>query len=155
MNMSLDRLLEAMMATLRTDVIPHVGDPYARGQAIGVVDLLNNIGARIEWARAPIAEAVEEKRRLLREAGVALPAARDEPVAGTTADLLAQRDQLDMLICEKLESLSARDDAHARQALACLCQHAHDELTRQMQFVRKPLFAEIASGGGADRSSGR
>ena len=43
MNNSLDRLIEGITATLRAHVIPNVTDAYARGQAIGVIDLLNNI----------------------------------------------------------------------------------------------------------------
>ena len=46
MNNSLDRLIEGVAATLRSDVIPNVTDAYARGQAIGVIDLLNNIAPR-------------------------------------------------------------------------------------------------------------
>jgi len=57
-NNSLERLIAGIIATLRTDVIPNVTDDYARGQAIGVIDLLNNIAPRLEWARAPLAEAL-------------------------------------------------------------------------------------------------
>jgi uncharacterized membrane protein (UPF0136 family) len=42
-NNSLDRLIGGIIATLRAHVIPNVTDGYARGQAIGVIDLLNNI----------------------------------------------------------------------------------------------------------------
>ena len=55
MNNSLDRLIGGIIATLRAHVIPNVTDGYARGQAIGVIDLLNNIAPRLEWARAPLA----------------------------------------------------------------------------------------------------
>jgi hypothetical protein len=51
MNNSLERLTEGIIAALRTHVIPHVADAYARGQAIGVIDILNNIAPRLEWAR--------------------------------------------------------------------------------------------------------
>jgi aminoglycoside phosphotransferase (APT) family kinase protein len=56
------RLIEGIIATMRSDVIPHVADSYARGQAVGVIDLLNNIAPRVEWAQAPLARLVEEKR---------------------------------------------------------------------------------------------
>ena len=58
MNNSLERLIAGIMATLRADVIPNVTDAYARGQAIGVIDLLNNIAPRLEWARAPLVRSV-------------------------------------------------------------------------------------------------
>ena len=66
MNIALERLLEGIVTTLRNDVIPHVVDPYARGQAVGVIDLLNNIAPKLEWARGPLLGEIEEKRGLLR-----------------------------------------------------------------------------------------
>jgi hypothetical protein len=48
---ALERLFAGVIATLRADVIRHIGDPYARGQAVGVIDLINNIGPGVEWAR--------------------------------------------------------------------------------------------------------
>ena len=85
MNIPLYRLIEGIIATMRSDVIPHVSDSYARGQAVGVIDLLNNIAPRVEWAQAPLARLVQA--------------------------------------------------------------HLHDEMAAEMKITRKPLFAEIASGG--------
>ena len=155
MNISLDRLLEGIIATLRTDVIPNVSDAYARGQAVGVIDLLNNIGPRIEWARAPVAAAIAEKRALLRAVAKLLPdmparAATDEIEATSTAELSAERDRLDAEIGDVLALIHARKPAgepQAQQALGLLKQHMHDELAREMKLTRKPLFAEIAGGG--------
>ncbi|MBL8582260.1 MAG: hypothetical protein JNL61_08550, partial [Rhizobiaceae bacterium] len=59
MNIALSRLVEGIIATMRSDVIPHISDPFARGQAIGVIDLLNNIAPRVEWSQAPLLAAVE------------------------------------------------------------------------------------------------
>lgn len=92
MNIALERLLEGIVATLRNDVIPHVGDAYARGQAVGVIDLINDVGPRIEWARAPLIETVSEKIALLSAVATLLPGVaaphrsgrRREPVVGRT-----------------------------------------------------------------------
>jgi hypothetical protein len=154
MNVSLERLLEGIVATLRTDVIPNVSDAYARGQAVGVIDLLNNIGPRIEWARAPVAAAISEKRELLRKIGELLPDMPRRPADGgdaiSTAELTAERDRLDAEIADALALVYAGDaagKAEARQALALLKQQMHDELARETKLTRKPLFAEIAGGG--------
>jgi hypothetical protein len=153
MNIALDRLIEGIVATLRSDVIPNVSDAYARGQAVGVIDLLNNIAPRIEWAQRPIHEAVAEKRALLAEiARLAPAAAPDVPAdigASTAEDLLAQRSALDARIGDAIAALSKvkRDDAGA-EALALVRRHLHDEQTREMKITSKPLFAEIASGNG-------
>jgi len=156
MNIPLERLIEGIVATLRADVIPNVADGYARGQAVGVIDLLNNIGPRVEWARGPILDAVSEKIELLHKVGELLPEfskpeACDGTAAMSTAELSAERDRLDAEIGDLLARIHGRqamDAAKARQqALGLLKQHIHDELTREMKLTRKPLFAEIASGG--------
>lgn len=157
MNIALDRLIEGIVATLRSDVIPNVTDAYARGQAVGVIDLLNNIAPRIEWAQRPIQEAVEEKRALLAEIARLSPAAvPDVPrgeAASTAEELLAQRGALDARIGDAIAALSKvkRDDAGA-EALALVRRHLHDEQKREMRITSKPLFAEIASGNGGSKS---
>ncbi len=151
MNIALERLIEGIIATLRTDVIPNVSDAYARGQAVGVIDLLNNIAPRIEWAQRPIHESVAEKRALLAEIARLVPAAaRSAPEAvgaSTAAELLLQRDALDARIGDVIAVLSkdASGDAGAA-AMALLRKHLHDEQTLEMKITSKPLFAEIASG---------
>jgi hypothetical protein len=154
MNISLERLLEGIIVTLRSDVIPNVSDAYARGQAVGVIDLLNNIGPRIEWARAPVVQAIAEKRALLRKVGELLPDMPSHPADSTdatsTVELMAERDKLDAAIGDVLALIHSRQPAgkaEANQALGLLKQHMHDELSREMKLTRKPLFAEIASGG--------
>ena len=71
-NIALERLFEGMAPTLRTDVIPRVDDAYARGQAVGLIDLIDSIAPRVEWARAPLLKSVNEKRRLLLAVAEAL-----------------------------------------------------------------------------------
>jgi len=154
---SLERLIGAVIATLRDNVIPHVGDPYARGQAIGVIDLLNNIAPRLEWARAPLVEAVAERRKALAAARALLaspPGGREDfdeasLACADSAALAAHRDRLDGEIADLLawtQSGEARGDVAA--ALAMLLRHMHDEIARETAMTKKPLFAEIAKGGG-------
>jgi len=163
MNNSLERLIAGIMATLRADVIPNVTDAYARGQAIGVIDLLNNMAPRLEWARAPLAEAVAERRKAVTAARALVPQApagaaglSEQAVAtASSADLAAERDRLDGEISDLIawtQSESACGDVAA--AIALLRQHVHEELARDMKLTRKPLFAEIstATAGGQAKS---
>ena len=152
MNIALERLLEGIITTLRNDVIPHVGEAYARGQAVGVIDLLNNIGPRLEWARGPLLIDIEEKRATLHAVAKCLPDAAlsvgDEAI-GVTTDLQAERDRLDGLIGDALAELmgeGAPISPERDHALALIRRHLHDSLTREMKLTRKPLFAEIAGG---------
>ena len=163
MNNSLERLIAGIMATLRADVIPNVTDAYARGQAIGVIDLLNNIAPRLEWARAPLAEAVAERRKAVTAARALVPQApagtaglSEQAVAtASSAELAAERDRLDGEISDLIawtQGPAARGDVAGATLL--LRQHVHDELTRDMKLTKKPLFAEIskATAGGQAKS---
>jgi len=162
MNNSLERLIAGIIATLRTDVIPNVSDAYARGQAIGVIDLLNNIAPRLEWARAPLAEAVAQRRNAVRAVRALVPHApagaaglSDQAIAAASSELAAERDRLDGEISDliaRTQSAGASGDVAAATAL--LRQHVHDELARDMKLTKKPLFAEIskATAGGRAKS---
>jgi hypothetical protein len=154
MNIALERLLEGIITTMRNDVIPHVTEAYARGQAVGVIDLLNNIGPRLEWARGPMLIDIEEKRAVLHAVSECLPnpgLAVGDAAIGLTTDLQGERDRLDGLIGDALAELMAEDASNFPErdrALALIRRHLHDSLTREMTLIRKPLFAEIASGKG-------
>jgi hypothetical protein len=141
-NNSLDRLIGGIIATLRTHVIPNVTDGYARGQAIGVIDLLNNIAPRLEWARALVPQAPAGAKGLSDQAFA----------SASSAELAAERDRLDGEIAD-LIAWTHGDAAHGdvAAAIALLRQHVHDELKREMKLTKKPLFAEISKAtGGQD-----
>jgi hypothetical protein len=149
-NIALERLFEGMIATLRSDVIPQVGDPYARGQAVGLIDLINNIAPRVEWARGPLLKSVVEKRRVLRlvaEAmGEPLVEEASAPEASGSSELEQEQARLDARICDAMQAAHKRSDEAGKQALGLLIRHARDEATERMKITRKPLFAEIAGG---------
>lgn len=156
MNNSLERLVEGIIATLRNDVIPNVGDDYARGQAIGVIDLLNNIAPRLEWEHAPLLRALDARRdviadirQLLGDGDMASPVKVDGALS--SRELLAERDRLDSEICELIARAYALPDTEpvlaARERLR---QHMHDDIAREMKLTKKPLFAEIAKGKSAE-----
>lgn len=153
MNVALERVIEGIIETLRVDVIAKLADPYARGQAVGVIDLLNNIGPRLEWARSPILASLHDKRALLAAVapliGSTVPEATEPPLETlSSAELLRQGDRLDAAIGDAIamaHAHAARDPA-AAEALDLLTRYLHEALTQEMKMTRKPLFAEIASG---------
>ncbi|HWK68911.1 MAG TPA: hypothetical protein VNS34_28645 [Rhizobiaceae bacterium] len=154
MNVPLSRIIEGIIATMRSDVIPHVSDSYARGQAVGVIDLLNNIAPRVEWAQLPLLELVEAKRRLLEEIARTVPDVAAQPVVeetpATAEGLLVLRGRLDAAICDAIAFLwPRRHEPDCGRAAGLIQAHLHDEMTAEMKITRKPLFAEIASGDGA------
>jgi len=147
---SLTRLFEGVIATLSIDVIPHIGDAFARGQAVGVIDLIGNIAGRVEWARDPLLQVVQERRRLLTRVAADLceraPEFGQAPETLGSTELIAERARLDANICDAMARAHARDDAAARGALTLLIRHAHDEAAAAMKWMRKPQFGEMAGG---------
>lgn len=65
MQNSLERLFEGMAAQLRDVVVPGLTDPYARSQALAMVELLGNLATRVEWRCADLRESVTEVREAL------------------------------------------------------------------------------------------
>ncbi|MDB5551243.1 MAG: hypothetical protein JWL86_1227 [Rhizobium sp.] len=156
MNNSLERLVEGIIATLRTDVIPNVNDDYARGQAIGVIDLLNNIAPRLEWQRLPLMKAIEARRAVIRQVTSLKGTRAESSHAGklgddpSSNDLITERDRLDGEISDLIGwAFSTQTDA-AITARPLLRKHMHDDAALEMKLTRKPLFAEIAKGKAAD-----
>ncbi|MDB5826742.1 MAG: hypothetical protein JWQ73_962 [Variovorax sp.] len=182
MNNSLDRLLDGICAALRRDVIPRLDDEYATGQALAVIDLINNLKPRLDWAVPPLVERarsqqalVAELDRVLGAGGSGRPrfdAALDSlPVDGRGLQALC--DRLDAHVGATVRWLGAAgpvttadpmngsgppaDPAQhgeaADAARAAISRHVHAELRRDMALTPRPLFAEIARGTDANHSS--
>ncbi|MGB6118477.1 MAG: hypothetical protein WBF87_09665 [Mesorhizobium sp.] len=157
MNIPLQRLIDGIIATMRSEVIPNVTDQFARGQAVGVIDLLNNIAPRVEWAQAPLAARIEQKRALLAQVERLLPASASEPDDGrlpaTAEGLIELKGRLDAAIGDAITLLwPRRAEPEIATALDLIKTHLHDEMATELKTTRKPLFAEIASGGDGARS---
>jgi len=78
-NNSLGRLIDGMAATLKSEVIPHVEGDYARGQAFGVIYMLNSLKLRASWSNAFLVgqlRALEQASRALVASPPTCPARR-------------------------------------------------------------------------------
>lgn len=155
MNIPLARLIDGIIATMRSDVIPNVADSYARGQAVGVIDLLNNIASRVEWSHAPLARVVAEKRALLADIAALVPGLREVAAAeaDTSEALAAEKAALDAAIGDAIAVLWPRQvEPACADAIECIRTHLQEEMRAEMKITHKPLFAEIASGSGGKDS---
>jgi hypothetical protein len=56
MQNSLVRLFEGIVSSLRESVLPAVEDPYARSQVLAAIELIGNLGARVEWRSDQVEE---------------------------------------------------------------------------------------------------
>ncbi len=154
MNNSLPRLIEGMVATLRSEIIPHLDGDFARGQAFGVIYMLNNIRLRTDWSPAFLGEQLA--------ALAALAAALDglgvdtklipETVQGSTDPrvLEALRDEGDRRVCCLMDWLEQQRVTLATDTVsaldAALFRYMNRQLKWELSTSAKPMFAEISSG---------
>ncbi|HSG80309.1 MAG TPA: hypothetical protein VLD62_12060 [Acidimicrobiia bacterium] len=89
MQNSLDRLFEGIATSLRETVLPAVEDPYARSQVTAAIELLGNIGARVQWRADQIDQLVGRIREVLGGTGAALPDPTGDPLEDRRSHLAA------------------------------------------------------------------
>lgn len=143
MNNSFNRLIDGMIETLRHDVIPAIESEFVRGQAFGVIFLLESIKRRASWSPAFLGEQVAALNEL--------------------ADTLARNGRLGGMpvVAVPLEATEAARDAGDAQVAALidwLADHPHQAtslaidtyLSRQIRHElttsARPMFAEMSLG---------
>ena len=160
MDNSLQRILDGMIATVRAELIPRLDDEFARGQAYGVIDLLNNLKPRIDWLVTPLFDELQEQVALLQKlaglfatAPVAFPVAVAAPqlAAGVTAQAVEQqRNRCDEQLSAVIDWLSAQREVLPKAAFdeadTAIKAHMQRALKRELALTPKPLFGEIAKG---------
>lgn len=82
MNNSFERLIDGMVATLRVEVLPRLADEFARGQVFGVINVLNNLRIRAEWAPGLLHEQVAIQRRAFAAIDALLACGSSAPSPG-------------------------------------------------------------------------
>lgn len=155
MNNSLPRLIDGMIATLRNEVIPHVDGEFARGQAYGLIYMLNSLRLRADWSPAFVGEQLAAQRELammLQDLGIE---AALLPEAGATDGidmraLEACRDDNDRRICALLDWIDDQRSTLAPQRATAIDEALRRYMQRQLKWElstsAKPMFAEISSG---------
>lgn len=157
MNNSLERLIDGMVATLREEVIPQVGTEFARGQAFGVIYMLNSLRIRAAWSSSFLGEQLAAQAALtstlspLAAPGNETPALPKSAVAtADNAALEALRDQNEALICDWITWLDehgeALDDPQREAITAALRTYMDRQLKHELKTSAKPMFAEISAG---------
>jgi hypothetical protein len=158
MNTSLPRLIDGMIATLRQELIPNLQGDFARGQAYGLIYMLNSIRLRASWSNEFLGEqlnALDEASRALSALAPQLPGAPPHPVVVAAAlpgaaELEAQRDAGDKAICDLIDWLGAhRTTAPATavaEADAIIAHYIQRQLKWELTTSAKPMFEEMSRG---------
>ncbi len=157
MNNSLERLVDGMAATLRAEVVPHIEGDYARGQAFGVIYMLNSLKLRASWSNAFFSSqlrALEEASHALADLAPDLPDAPLPDVAAPenlpdAVDLQAARDEGDAKMCALIDWLAGHGGERV-DAVAKAWAIVHDYIKKQTQYElttsAKPMFVEMSGG---------
>lgn len=160
MNNSIERLIDGINTVLRSDVIPRLTDEYAIGQAIAIIDLLNNLKLRIDWDVAPLRAQVEAQialahgLRALLAAADNLPSMPDADLlvrASTGRELEQQRNRIEAWIGQMLHWLAHENPHGHAEAQALIEQYMKIQLRSELNLTARQMFAEISRG--SDKSA--
>jgi hypothetical protein len=158
MNNSIGRLIEGMAETLRQEIIPKLDDEFARGQAFGIIYMLNTLKLRASWSIEGLSHQREELVGLFGRlehlvsdlAHPGLPDLSTGSAFPTAASLEAVRDRGDQAVCDWLDWVSAQDGALPKGRLQSLRDELLGYVARQMRHEvktsAKPMFAEMSRG---------
>jgi hypothetical protein len=147
-----------MVATLRTEVIPHVEGDYARGQAYGVIYMLNSLKLRASWSNGFLMEqvrALEDVWRALHTValdlpGAPIPAMQAPPALLDAAAMEAARNEGDKNLCDLIDWLATNRRALSLEALRRAEEIIDGYIERQSKFElstsAKPMFVEMSGG---------
>ncbi|MFT3792298.1 MAG: hypothetical protein QM741_14775 [Rudaea sp.] len=143
-----------MAATLRQEVVPHVDTEFARGQAFGVIYMLNSIALRTSWSLEFVGEQLAAQQALC-DALAPLLAGRDAPPlpqaatnAASVDALQALRDENENRICALIQwhGAATLDAALAAEIERQLRLYMDRQLRHELQTSARPMFAEMSSG---------
>lgn len=154
MHLPIEDLLDGAMRTLRSEILPALDSPRARGQLHCVLDLLNNLRDRVAYKPAlfeeeagSATEALEAVRARLDDLGRAEEAAELAALVATapSAPIQQRAEALRSAVTQAID-LVARfipTDASARVALH---RHLLDQTIRDVMLLKTPPLDEISKG---------
>ena len=159
MNNSLSRLVEGMVETLRQEIIPKLDDEFARGQAFGVIYMLNSIKLRAAWSPEFFAPQLEKQAELFATLGgllnglpgaPALPTAEAVKTGPTPAALETARNDADQTLSDLIGWLSEHRGSlpadRAKSIDETITAYLSWQTLYELRSSAKPMFAEISRG---------
>jgi hypothetical protein len=162
MNNSLPRLVDGMVATLRKEIIPRIEGDYARGQAFGVIYMLNSLKLRCSWSNAFLVEQLKSLEGVSRDlkplapdlAGAPLPDVHAPAALPEARALEAMRDAGDARLCDLIDWLAANRSRvpaeTAGRAESIVDAYLAGQAKYEISTSAKPMFVEMS--GGAEKT---
>lgn len=157
MNNSLPRLIDGMIATLRQEIIPNLSGDFARGQAYGLIYMMNSIRLRASWSNDFLLEqlrGLEQASKEIADLAPQLPGAPrpdiSAPALPGAAELEAQRAAGDQAICDLIDWLGAHREDMPPNAVASADAAIGRYIQRQLKWdistSARPMFEEMSRG---------
>lgn len=162
MNNSLPRLIDGMVATLKKEIIPHIEGEFARGQAYGVIYMLNSIKLRASWSNEFLVERLQALEEASRSFEALASQLQDAPLLDVrapsdipnAAELQESSEAGDRRLCDLIDWLAARRTSLTaetrRRADAVIDQYLARQTKYELSTSAKPMFVEMS--GGAEKS---
>ena len=159
MSRSFDHLIDGMIETIRSRVMPLLVDASVRGQAFGVIYALEGLKLSADWAAAPLLrqialqdEAFAEVSRLAQ--GLDHPPIPTVPRLSTTtsdgAELERLRNdgdrQLGALLHWASSTVAESDPVRAKEIEQVLRLNMREQLKVDISIMPKSMFHELATG---------
>ncbi len=143
-------LIAGVVRALQEQVLPQLASRTARGQLWAAIDVLRNLSARIEPARAPLEEEAQSAENALRSLAAQAP----EPLAAEIATRLAAQSAdpaarvaaLRALLRDVFERLDALEPARADALRPLLGGHLAGQVIRDLSRFQGSLLDEISKG---------
>jgi hypothetical protein len=152
MNNSLERLIDGMAATLRAEIIPHIEGDYARGQAFGVIYMLNSLRLRASWSNKFLLdqlrtlEEASEALRALDLPGAPLPNVAAPRALPDAAELQSLRDAGDAKMCALIDWFSGRNCEAVGKAPEIVDDFINKQIKYELTTSAKPMFVDMSGG---------
>lgn len=151
MNNSFERLIDGMIETLRRDVIPASDGEFVRGQAFGIIFLLESIKRRAAWSPAFLGEQVGALADLAKTlAGLPDRATGMPALSVPTEATEAARDAGDAQVAALIDWLS--DHPHPA-ASAAVDVYLTRQIRHELTTSARPMFAEMSLGREQDKEA--
>jgi len=159
MSQSFELLIDGMIETVRSRILPQLSDDSVRGQAYGVIFALNGLKLAADWAIAPLQRQITLQDKAFAEAA-RLGTALDHPLIPSvprivsaipeSADLERLRNDGDRKLGELLLWSSgpgvAADPDRAKAIQTVLRQIICEQLKVDISIMAAPMFHELATG---------
>jgi hypothetical protein len=159
MSHSFDHLIDGMIETIRSRVMPQLGDASVRGQAYGVIYALEGLKLSADWAVAPLLrqivlqdQAFAEVSRLAQ--GLDHPpipsVPRFSPATSDGAELERLRNdgdrKLGALLLWASSAAAESDPVRAKAIEQMLRLNMREQLKVDISIMPKSMFHELATG---------